>query len=199
MLYRRYIVKNAKLDSAAHASHRRWPQMQLQRCNTAAVLWRCRRTIDGGRLRENLIHRTLWSPSPSVTDAGRIRLHRTLLLQLQITGSRWSAVSSLLLVVQDVPDRLLFATLLLPAVYAQSDAFDQPLGLVAVQSDELVRPTATDVRVERPRLLSVEIGRAQHVVLDESNDAPVDGRNGIQHHCDHGERLRTNNDGFIQV
>ncbi|CAH1721800.1 unnamed protein product [Aphis gossypii] len=163
--------------------------MQLQRCDTArhydVVAERSTDVVSGDTAVVVLIARR--SPPSSVTDAGRIRLHRTL-LRLQITGSRRSALSSLLLFVQDVPDHLLFATLLLPAVYAQADAFDQPLGLVAVQSDELVRPTAADVRVERPRLLSVEVGRAQHVVLDESDDAPVDGRSGVQHHCDDGKR-----------
>lgn len=172
--------------------------MQLQRCNTARhydVV--AERSTDVVSRDTAVVLIARWSPSSSVTDAGRIRMHRTL-LRLQITGSRRSALSSLLLFVQDVPDHLLFATLLLPAVYAEADAFDQPLGLVAVQSDELVRPTAADVRVERPRLLSVEVGRAQHVVLDESDDAPVDGRSGVQHHCDDGKRLRiNNNDDFV--
>jgi len=119
----------------------------------------------------------LVSSSPRIT-AGRIRLHRlerllqpVVLVTAACTGS---LVVSLLPVVQDVPDRLLFPALVLSAVHSQADAFDQPLGLVAVQRDELVCPAGAHVRVERPRLLSVEFRRAQHVVLDQRDDARVD-------------------------
>lgn len=106
------------------------------------------------------------------------------------TGSLLLAVS-LLPVVQDVPDRLLFPALILPAVQPQADAFDQPLGLVAVQRDELVCPAGAHVRVERPRLLPVELGRAQHVVLDEPDDARV-RRGSLQQHRYGGKRLQNN-------
>uniref|UniRef100_A0A2S2NAD0 Uncharacterized protein n=1 Tax=Schizaphis graminum TaxID=13262 RepID=A0A2S2NAD0_SCHGA len=130
----------------------------------------------------------MWSPPSRVT--ARIRLNnlrrsmrRLLRSDVLVTGHGHVVVSLLLLLfVQDVPDRLLFAALLLPAVYSQADAFDQLLGLVAVQRDELGCPAGAHVRVERPRLLSVESGRAQHVVLDEPDDAPVD-RGSLQHHC----------------
>lgn len=85
----------------------------------------------------------------------------------------------LLLIVHEVTDRLLLAALVLPAVQAQTDALDQPLGLVAVQRDELGGPAGADVRVERPRLLLVEQGRAQHVVLDEPDEAAPDRDGGL--------------------
>jgi len=80
----------------------------------------------------------------------------------------------LLPIVPIVSDYLLFAALVLPAVQAQPDAFDQPLGLVAVQRDELGSATGAGVRVERPRLLLVEVGRAQHVVLDDADESAAD-------------------------
>jgi len=62
----------------------------------------------------------------------------------------------------------------MPSVQALPDAFDQPLGLVAVQRDELGGPTRAGARVERPRLLPVEFGRAQHVVLDDADESAAD-------------------------
>jgi len=95
--------------------------------------------------------------------------------------------------VQDVPDRLLFPALVLPAVQPQADAFDQPLGLVAVQRDELVCPPGAHVRVERPRLLPVELGRAQHVVLEDPDDARAHSGRSLQQHRYGGKRLHNNN------
>lgn len=72
-----------------------------------------------------------------------------LLLQIQL---------SLLLVVLEVSDLLLFPALVLPPVHAQADAFDQLLGLVTVERYELRGPAGGHGRIERPRLLLVELG-----------------------------------------
>lgn len=85
---------------------------------------------------------------------------------------------------------------MLPAIQSQADAFDQPLRLVAVQRDELVCPAGAHVRVKRPRLLSVELRRPQHVVLEDCDDARL-GRGSLQHHRYDGKRRRQQKRGRV--